>query len=181
MGLNTNKTQTNALYCFQGKLIKVANNDEILKATLEKGGKKYLQYDSVSGRITDLKVVDGYEDGSKDLAITITDITEKYTIYFGVQTSYFRSFARSVNNVDFMENIELFPTYKKNGEKSEVSLIAKQNGEWIKRYYTADHMGDMPAAMPIEINGKLTYDYSAQNNFLIAQLLAKFEKSKMPF
>lgn len=57
----------------------------------------------------------------------------------------------------------------------------KQNDEWIKRVYTADNMGDMPSAMPVEVNGKVEYDYSAQNKFLIEKITAKFEAAKLPF
>lgn len=176
MGLNKNQS-TNALYLFQGKIITAATKES---HTLEKNGKFYNQYDSVEGRITDVKIVDGYE-GNKDVAMTITDIEGSYTMYFGVNSNYFRSFARSVKNVDFTKNIEFFPTYKKEGEKINTSLLMKQDGNWIKRFYTRENMGEMPVAMPVEVNGKTTYDYKDQNDFLIAELIGKFEEEKLPF
>ena len=57
----------------------------------------------------------------------------------------------------------------------------KQNDGWIKRFYKVDNMGEMPSALPVELNGKVTYDYTAQNSFLIGELLAKFEEEKLPF
>ena len=39
----------------------------------------------------------------------------------------------------------------------------------------------MPSALPVEVNGRVEYDYTAQNNFLLAELFAKFEEQKMPF
>lgn len=176
MGLNNSKS-TNSLYIFQGKILSSgtqANHD------IEKNGKYYLSSDSVSGKITDIKMLDGYE-GSKDLAITITDLDENYTLYFGVNSSYFKSFARSVKNIDFMSSIELVPTYKVENDIKKASLLMKQKDNWIKRFYKVDNMGDMPSALPVEINGKVTYDYTAQNNFLIGELFAKFEEQKMPF
>ena len=177
MGLQTNSKSTNALYFFQGKIITGATQES---HTLEKNGKFYNQYDSVSGRITDVKVVRGYE-GSQEIALTITDVNESYTMYFGVNSSYFRSFARSVKNVDFTKNIEFTPTYKVENDIKQVSLLMKQDDVWIKRFYKADNMGEMPPALPVELNGKVTYDYTAQNNFLIAELLSKFDKEKLPF
>ncbi len=176
MGLNNNQTN-NALYLFQGKVITGATKDSY---TLEKNGKFYNQFDSISGRITDIKIVDGYE-GSQDVAITITDLGESHTMYFGVNSSYFRSFARSVKNVDFTKNIEFYPTYKVENDIKKVSLLMKQNDTWIKRFYKVDNMGEMPSALPVELNGKVTYDYTAQNSFLIGELLAKFEEEKLPF
>ena len=176
MGLNNNQTN-NALYLFQGKVITGATKDS---HTLEKNGKFYNQFDSISGRITDIKIVDGYE-GSQDVAITITDLGESYTLYFGVNTSYFRSFARSIKNVDFTKTIEFRPTYKVENDIKKVSLLMKQNDVWVKRFYKVDNMGEMPSALPVELNGKVTYDYTAQNSFLIGELLAKFEEEKLPF
>lgn len=176
MGLNKNQS-TNALYLFQGKIITAATKEN---HTLEKNGKFYNQFDSVDGRITDVRIVDGYES-NKDVALTITDIEGSYTMYFGVNSNYFRSFARSIKNVDFSKNIEFFPTYKKEGEKISTSLLMKQDGNWIKRFYTRENMGEMPVALPLEVNGKTTYDYKDQNDFLIGELISKFEAERLPF
>ncbi len=176
MGLNKNQS-TNALYLFQGKIITGATKES---HTLEKNGKYYNQFDSVDGKVTDVKIVSGYE-GSQDLALTITDVEGSYTMYFGVNSSYFRTFARSVKNVDFVKNIEFYPTYKKEGDKIQTSLLMKQDDNWIKRHYTKDNMGDMPSALPVEVNGKITYDYAVQNEFLLNELMGKFEKEKAPF
>jgi hypothetical protein len=35
--------------------------------------------------------------------------------------------------------------------------------------------------LPVEVNGKITYDYAAQNEFLINELMGKFEKERLPF
>ena len=176
MGLNNSKT-TNALYLFQGTILSSGTKES---HDLEKNGKFYHTANSVSGKITNIKLVDGYE-GSKDLAVTINDLDEDYTLYFGVNSTYFKSFARSVPNIDFMSTIELAPTYKVENEVKKVSLVMKQNDVWIKRFYKADNMGDMPSALPVEVNGRVEYDYTAQNNFLLAELFAKFEEQKMPF
>jgi hypothetical protein len=83
--------------------------------------------------------------------------------------------------VDLLSNVELFPTFKEENGIKKSSLIMKQGEEWIKRVYTVDNMGKMPPAMPVEVNGKVEYDYSAQNKFLIEKISAKFEAAKLPF
>ncbi len=176
MGLNKKQT-TNALYLLQGRIIKGATQDT---GTYEKNGKYYEEFNSISGRLTDFKIVDGYT-GDKEVALTIDCTGETYTMYFGVKSGYFKSFARSIENADLLSEIELFPTFKEENGIKKSSLIMKQNDQWIKRVYTADNMGDMPPALPVEVNDKVEYDYTAQNKFLIEKIIAKFGAEKLPF
>ena len=179
MGLNKQTTTKNAVYCFQGKLITPAN--EKTSTTIEKNGKLYETHQSLEGRITNIKVVDGYQD-SKDLLITITDHSqENYLLQFGINTGYFRSFSRMFKNVDLFKDMEIFPTFKEENGMSKSGLVIKQGGQWVKRFYTYENMGECPVAMPVEVNGNTTYDYTAQNEFLISEILAKFDAEKMPF
>jgi hypothetical protein len=177
MGLNKSTQSTNALYLLQGKIIKGATKET---GTYEKNGKYYEEFNSISGRLIDFKVVDGYT-GEKEIALTIDDLSDKYTMYFSLNSGYFKSFARSFDNVDLLKEIELFPAFKVDNGTKKSSLLMKQSGEWVKRYYTVSTMFDMPAALPVEVNGKVEYDYTAQNKFLIDKIIAKFEAAKLPF
>ncbi len=177
MGLNKSTQSTNALYLLQGRIIKGATKET---GTYEKNGKYYEEFNSISGRLTDFKIVDGYT-GDKEVALTIDCLDEKYTMYFGVNSGYFKSFARSIENADLLSEIELFPTFKEENGIKKSSLIMKQNDEWIKRVYTVSNMGDMPPALPVEVNDKVEYDYTAQNKFLIEKIIAKFGAEKLPF
>ena len=177
MGLNKSTTSTNALYLLQGRIIKGATKET---GTYEKNGKYYEEFNSISGRLTDFKIVDGYT-GDKEVALTIDCVGDKYTMYFNVNSGYFKSFARSIENADLLKEIELFPTFKEENGVKKSSLIMKQNEEWIKRVYTVSNMNDMPPALPVEVNDKIEYDYTAQNKFLIDKIIAKFGAEKLPF
>jgi hypothetical protein len=177
MGLNKQTQSTNALYLLQGKIIKGATKET---GTYEKNGKYYEEFNSISGKLVEFKVVDGYT-GDKEIALTIDDLDDKYTMYFSLNSGYFKSFARSLENVDLLSNVELFPTFKEENGIKKSSLLMKQGEDWIKRVYTVDNMGKMPPAMPVEVNGKIEYDYAAQNKYLIDKILAKFEAAKLPF
>jgi len=176
MGLQNNTT-TNALYLSKGKVIRRCEEKD---STLVKNGKHYQEFDSISGTIKSIKAVDGYE-GSKDLSITIADQDETYYLSFGVKSGYFRSFARSAKNIDFSMPLELVPVFKEEDGAKKSSLLVKQKGEWIKRYYTLDNKGEMPDAKPVELDGETLYDYKEQNDFLIKELITKFESEKLPF
>jgi len=179
MGLNKQQTTKNAVYCFQGKLITPATNKS--ETTIEKNGKLYETFSSLDGKITNIKMVDGYQD-QKDLLLTITDFDQtSYYLQFGINSGYFRSFSRMFKNIDTLKDVEIYPTYKEENGISKSGMVIKQGGEWVKRFYTYENMGDCPIAMPVEVNGNTTYDYTAQNNFLIAEILSKFEEEKMPF
>ena len=177
MGLQKKSQQTNALYLFQGKIIKGATQEQ---STFEKNGKYYEDFNSIVGRLTDFKVVDGY-NGDKEVALTIDCTGEIYTMYFGVRSGYFKSFARSIENADLLKELELFPTHKEENGVKKSSLIMKQNDEWIKRVYTVSNMNGMPPAVPVEVNDKIEYDYTDQNKFLIEKIIAKFGAEKLPF
>jgi len=178
MGLNKQTNTKNAVYAFQGKMITAT--DEKSGTTIEKNGKMYETYNSLTGKITGINVVDGYE-GSKDLVVSITEDGETYNLQFGVNSGYFRSFSRMFPNVDTLQDLEIFCTFKEEDGKSKTGIVIKQNDSWVKRFYTYENMGDCPVAIPVEVNGNTTYDYTEQNKFLIESITSKFAKEKLPF
>ena len=178
MGLNKQTNTKNAVYCFQGKMIIAAT--EKSSTTIEKNGKLYETYNSLTGKITGVNVVDGYE-GSKDLVVSITEDGETYNLQFGVNSGYFRSFSRMFPNVDTLKDLEIFCTFRDEDGKSKSGIVIQQDGNWVRRFYTYENMGDCPVAIPVEVNGSTTYDYTEQNNFLIESIISKFAKEKLPF
>lgn len=178
MGLNTNTNTSNALYILQGKIVKVATKET---ANFEVNGKFYQAYDSISGHLVGFKIIDGYKDGDKDVALKIQDGADEYLLKFGVNSGNFTSWSKSIQNADLLQELELVPTFKQDGDKKQSSLLIKQNGEFLKRKYTNDSMGDLPVAMPVTLNGKVSYDYTAQLEYLIAEISAIFDAAKLPF
>ena len=178
MGLNKNQNTSNALYILQGKIVKVANKET---SNFEVNGKFYEAYDSISGHLVGFNIVDGYREGDKDVALKIQDGTDEYLLKFGVNSGNFTSWSKSIQNADLLQEMELVPTYKQDGDKKQSSLLIKQNGEFLKRKYTNDSMGELPVAMPVSLNGKVSYDYTAQLEFLIDEISAIFEQAKLPF
>ena len=178
MGLNTNQNTNNALYILQGKIVKVATQET---GNFEKNGKYYQAFDSITGLLTGFAIVDGYKDGDKDVALKIQDGTDEWILKFGVNSGNFTSWSKSIQNADLLKELELVPTYKQDGDKKQSSLLIKQDGEWIKRKYTNDSMGELPVAMPVSLNGKVSYDYTAQLDYLINEISTIFDEAKLPF
>ena len=178
MGLNKTQNTKNAIYCFQGKMIRSANKSE---TTIEKNGKFYEPYDSVSGIIRDIQVLQGYSEGTQDLCITLNDGEDNYSLYFGVNSSYFKSFAKMFPNLNVTNTVEIFATYKEEDGKKKVGMVMKQDEEWIKRAFTYENMNGCPPAIPVEVNGLTSYDYTEQNEFLIDNIKTIFAKEKLPF
>tara|TARA_R110000868_G_scaffold370529_1_gene634012 strand:- start:26 stop:562 length:537 start_codon:yes stop_codon:yes gene_type:complete len=178
MGLNTNQNTNNALYILQGKIVKVATQET---GNFEKNGKYYQAFDSITGLLTGFAIVDGYKDGDKDAVLKIKDGTDEWILKFGVNSGNFTSWSKSIQNADLLKELELVPTYKQDGDKKQSSLLIKQDGEWIKRKYTNDSMGELPVAMPVSLNGKVSYDYTAQLDYLINEISTIFDEAKLPF
>ena len=178
MGLNKSNTETNVVYLLQGKVVMLANKSE---TTIEKNGKFYEPYKSISGRITNFEVVKGYNEGDRDVKITFSEDGEDLVLVFGLDSSYFKSFAKMFPNLDINSSLELFPTFKIEEGKNKTGLVIKQGDGWIKRAFTIDNMGKCPVAIPVEVNGKVVYDYSSQNDFLLKNIETILKKEKLPF
>lgn len=178
MGLNKTQNTKNAVYCFQGKMITAANKSE---TTIEKNGKFYEPYNSISGIIRDIQVLKGYTENTQDLCITLQDGEESYNLYFGINSSYFKSFSKCFPNLDVTATVEIFATYKEEDGKKKVGLVMRQDEEWIKRAFTYENMNGCPQAIPVEVNGETSYDYTDQNAFLLENIKTIFAKDKLPF
>ena len=178
MGLNKSQNENNAVYFFNGRVNMPSLKTE---TTIEKNGKHYEQFESISGIIRNIEIVKGYNENTRDVLVTLSDIDDSYMVRFGLNSAYFRSFSRIFPNLNVAETLEIFPTMKMEGEKEKNGLVIKQKGEWMKRFYTLENMGKMPIAIPVEVNGSTQYDYKDQNDFLISEIQLKFDAEKMPF
>ena len=172
MGLNKSQNTNNAVYFFNGRVNMPSVKTE---TTIEKNGKHYEQFESLSGTITNIEFVKGYQENTRDVLVTLTDSDDSYLVRFGLNSAYFRCFGRMFKNIDISESLEIFPTMKMDGDKEKNGLVIKQGSEWIKRAYTVENMGDMPIAIPVEVNGGTQYDYKDQNDYLINEILTKFK------
>jgi len=178
MGLNKSNNTQNAVYCFQGKMITPANKSE---TTIEKNGKYYEPYNSISGIIREIETVKGYAEGEQDLKVVLEDAGVLYSLVFGVNSSYFKSFSKMFPNLDVTNTVEIFATFKEEDGKKKTGIVMQQDGVWIKRAFTYENMGKCPQALPVEVNGKVNYDYTEQNAFLLKNINSIFAKKKLPF
>ena len=171
MGLQKPQNTNNAVYFFNGRVNMPSLKTE---TSIEKKGKHYEEFGSISGTITKIEFVKGYQANTRDILVTLTDSDDSYLVRFGLNSPYFRSFGRMFPNIDISKSVELFPTMKIENDKEKNGLVIKQGEEWIKRFYTVENMGDMPIAIPVEVNGATQYDYKDQNDFLINNILIDF-------
>jgi len=178
MGLNINTNTNNAIYILQGKIVKVATQET---GNFERNGKYYQAFDSITGLLTGFEIVDGYKDGDKDAVLKIKDGTDEWILKFGVNSGNFTSWSKSIQNADLSKELELVPAYREDDGKKQSSLLIKQNGEFLKRKYTNDSMGKLPVAMPVSLNGKVSYDYTLQTEYLITEISTIFDEAKLPF
>lgn len=95
---------------------------------------------------------------------------ERGTIVFSLNSGYWKSFSRTVPNINFDLPVEIGATISDEDPKTgfqNTGLVFKQNGAWLKRFYKKENWGSCPQPKEVEVNGKKHWDYSEQNNFLL--------------
>lgn len=174
------KSETNGTFLnlIQGKLAKRTTQEN---ADLSKGDKHYELFSSLQGVIKNATLVDGYEDGDKEMQLKVEDDGEIYIINVRVGSGYWVSLSRAFPNFDLDKPITIEPTSKKDGEYDVTGMVFKQNGEWVKRYYSIgnENLDNLPPPKEMEINGKTIFDYSEQNNYLAEEIMRLLNQVKV--
>jgi hypothetical protein len=88
-------------------------------------------------------------------------------------SGYASTFMKIIPNADISQQVLLYPTYEVKDNITKTSLLIKQGSEWLKWYFTKDEPNGLPAPVQRR-NGK--WDYSEQDDFLLAMLLEKIAK-----
>jgi hypothetical protein len=134
---------------------------------ISKEGKFYLgkdkenPYDELTGTITDLSFKDDEFEGQKirKLVITLNDEEKDYILSFAFDSSYASTVVSFLKNADLSQPVTLVPISKTEGEKTSRSMLVKQNGSWLKSYYTKDESHGQPAMKRIvKKSGKVEWD-----------------------
>lgn len=130
-----------------------------------------LQYDSVSGFLTDIKVIEQEFSGAKvkKWEFTIQDGDETYLLQVGYSSRYAKSILFALPNVDFSKGIEFSPWMKIVDDKKKTAVYLNQeglNGESVRWFFTRDEPNGMPEMKQVEFKGQLVWDDHDQCQFL---------------
>lgn len=141
-------------------------------------------YDSIEGFIKNFTIVDQDYKGDIDrkLVITITDEDgETYLLTTSLKTSYTTGLVSFLKNADLSEKLTLVGS-SKTGEDGIVrnSILIKQEGVFLKGFYTKATPNGMPPMKELIVNKKKVWDKSEVLEFLesviIDELLPKVSK-----
>jgi len=181
MGTIQNDNNNNVFYLNEGRVIQ-RTDEKSGEGVFTKNGKNYKSFAGISGTIINIEKKSGFEDNI-DVRLTLIedDHETKNFLEFTIGSGYWLSFARTFPNVDVTFPVELFPTFKIEEGTKKTSLLIKQKGVYLKRFFTRDNMGDMPEAKTILVKGKPVYDYEDQENYLFELIENKIDSDKLPF
>jgi len=181
MGTISNEQTNNVFYLNEGRVIQ-RTNETSGDNVFEKNGKFYKSFDGISGRIINVEKKSGYESNI-DVRITLLDDdqTTKNYLEFTIGSGYWISFSKAFPNLDVNATVELYPTFKIEEGTKKTSLLMKQNGEWLKRFYSVDNKADLPEPKTVTVKGKTVYDYEDQENFLFDLICKKLKNDSLPF
>lgn len=152
------------------------NANSNVKYVRVKDGKFFLNtdaetpYDELEGLITGIRFKDEEYNGQtlRKCIFTLTDTSDDtvYQVSFILDSSYLSTLIGFLRNADLAKPLTLCPkiqSYKKeNGTDGERrSILVKQNGAFLKGYYSKATGNELPQFEQVKISGKLVYDKTA--------------------
>lgn len=157
MGLQKRNTNVTFLNLKEGKIYESTDKE------------KTNPYDEIEGQITGMSFRDDEFEGQKirKLNVTLTDGEQDYVLSTKTDSSYFSSLISFLKNADLAKPLTLVPFYKveKDG-KSKLGILVKQNGSFLKSYYTKDNPNGLPAFNKVVVSGKTLWDKTDYLAFL---------------
>lgn len=152
MALKNRDTNVIYLKCVEGKFY------------LSSDKEKKQPYDELEGIITDIGIRTDVYEGTpmKKLYLSIESDGSIYSISFNMDSSYTSTFMSFIKNADITKPLSLFPLLKeenKNGKDTKrYSILIKQDGNFMKSYFTKDDPKGLPQMKEIKVSGKTMWD-----------------------
>lgn len=149
------------------------NANSNVKYVRVKDGKFFLNtdaetpYDELEGLVTGIRFKDEEYNGQtlRKCIFTLTDTSDEtvYQVSFILDSSYLSTLIGFLRNANLAEPLTLCPkiqSYKKedgtDGERR--SILVKQNGAFLKGYYSKATGNVLPEFKKVKVSGKLVYD-----------------------
>lgn len=146
MGLQTKHT---------GKYVRIRDGKFFL------GKDKESPYDELTGLITSITFRDDELEGTKirKIVLDIEDDGETYIVSMPFDSGYASSLVNFLKNADLSKVLTLIPTSKIENDKPRNSMLIKQDGKFMKGYFTKDNPHGQPDFKKItKKSGKVEWD-----------------------
>jgi hypothetical protein len=113
-------------------------------------------YDELEGVLTEISIREDEYEGNKieKVYLTLNDGVEDYILPINLDTSYTSSLIGFLKNADLTEPLSLVPTMRQEGDVTKKGILVRQNGKWLKAYYTKDTPNGQPKIEPVMVKGK---------------------------
>lgn len=143
-------------------------------------------YDELSGVIVDLVVEDAAFEGRpyEQLNCVVQSEGDLYKLQMNFDSSIAQSFLSFIKSADLSKELTIVPIEKvemKNGaEVKKRSVIMKQDGNWLKAYYTKDHPNGLPPMKQVTVSGKVLWDRGDMLAFYRNVILTEIKPNLTP-
>lgn len=121
-------------------------------------------HDELEGTLVDIYTKDEEYEGkpSKKLYVALEDQDTKFALGMHFDSSYASTFLSFIKNADLTQPLTLIPLEKEVIKDKVVikkrSLLVKQNGTFLKGYFTQTEPNGQPQMKQVKVSGKLVWD-----------------------
>lgn len=166
--------------------VSVPESDSKGSEFVTKEGKKkfYRYYKDLTGRIDSIIYVNPpaeHPTWSASWILNMHDADENYSVTMPVGSGYANSFFCILPNIDKQLAITLQPSMKdetyEGKTKTKRSIFVKQNGSWLKWFYSGADSGLPVIEKIVKKSGDVEYDDFERTEFF-KELAAKFNKEE---
>jgi hypothetical protein len=127
-----------------------------------------LFYDFVKGNVDSVRVNE-HVDFGKQWQIVLTSGENKVIINLSYGSNYAKAFLKMLPNIDLSKPVEMTPSMKMDGAEKKTGLFLKQDNILVKYAFNKENPNGMPERKLLKIQGKDTWDYTDQLEFLEAE------------
>lgn len=160
------------MYIHEGEFRQSVKEEDATKETVSRvtsKGKKVFEnrYDKLTGKIVGIGISErDLPNGKKEKELEVK-LKDEYGIVFikmSLQGKFANEFIKKLVNVDLMSEVEIYPSYFKETNKSFFTI--KQNGEKLTSYFTKENQNGLPQPIVTEkTNGEKIWDFGYQTMF----------------
>lgn len=141
-----------------------------------KDGKFFLKddpepYDELQGTITDIGFEDAeFEKGSgkkvEMLYVVVSDGDKFYKVTFNFDSIATTNFIKFLKSANIKEQLLIIPSMKEEDNVKKRSIFVKQDGKYLKAFYSKDNPNGLPQLRKTKFKGQEKWDNGEQLEFL---------------
>lgn len=104
--------------------------------------------------------------GTNFILHMIDESEERFDLQLPIESQFYKQFVKRIDNLDMSKTVTFVLGKETKGENSRSFMYLLQDGQSVKMAHTKDNPNGMPPPEQKEVRGKVTWDWSAQEEWL---------------